>query len=198
MSCSPEFAISDSEKVFWRKVLDIYATSVDYDPRAETSVVFFQTVQNKMHWAAHGMTAAELIYQRADASQPFMGMKSFSGIKPTKAETQIAKNYLAVDELEILNRMVTAYLEFAELQALRRKPTHMVDWIQKLDDFLRMTDSNILTHSGQISHADAIDKAELEYRKYKERTKDELSEVERHFLQSIEKVEKKIKKGKEE
>lgn len=143
--------IRSSEKVFWRKVLDIYATSVDYDPQAEISQQFFKTIQNKMHWAAHGNTAAEIVYQRVDASKKNMGLTNFKGDKPTKKETEIAKNYLKKDELDILNRMVTAYLEVAELQALNRKPMYMSDWSARLDDFLTMTGNNILENAGEIS-----------------------------------------------
>jgi hypothetical protein len=131
--------IRSSEKVFWRKVLEIYATSIDYDPSAEASQHFFATVQNKMHWAAHGQTAAEVILSRANAAKPQMGMTNWVGTKPSKAEAVVAKNYLAPDELNALNRIVTAYLELAELQALNRKPMYMRDWIAKLDDFLRRT-----------------------------------------------------------
>jgi hypothetical protein len=141
--------IRSSEKVFWRKVLDIYATSIDYDPKLEISIEFFQTVQNKMHWAAHGQTAAEVIYNRIDANKPYLGLTSFKGIKPAKHETEIAKNYLNEDELNVLNRMVTAYLELAELQALNRKPMYMKDWIERLDDFLKMTGKEILKNAGQ-------------------------------------------------
>lgn len=129
--------IRSSERVFWRKVLDIYATSIDYDPKAEASLVFFKTVQNKMHWAAHGQTAAEVIHARADASRPNMGLTTWDGAKPRKTDVSIAKNYLQHDEIEALNRIVTAYLEFAELQAMNRKPMYMADWIAKLNDFLR-------------------------------------------------------------
>ena len=131
--------IRSSEKVFWRKVLDIYATSIDYDPKAETSILFFQTVQNKMHWAAHGHTAAEIVYQRADSTQQNMGLTTFKGSKPSKKETQTAKNYLNEDELNVLNRIVTAYIEIAELQAMNQTPMYMQDWIERLDDFLKMT-----------------------------------------------------------
>lgn len=185
--------IRSSEKVFWRKILDIYATSIDYDPSTEMSIMFFRIVQNKMHWAAHGHTAAELIHKRVDAEKPYMGMTSFKGSKPTKAETTVAKNYLNEDEINILNRIVTTYLEFAELQALRRKPMYMNDWITKLDDFLKMTDNEILTNAGTISHIEAKGKAELEYKKYKEKTSNEISAVERHFIKSIEKAENEIK-----
>ncbi|GAX89430.1 virulence RhuM family protein [Effusibacillus lacus] len=185
--------IRSSEKVFYRKILDIYATSIDYSPDAAISQQFFQTVQNKMHWAAHGHTAAEIVYLRADSTKPFMGMTNFTGSKPTRSESQIAKNYLTEDELAVLNRIVNAYIEFAELQAMRRKPMYMVDWIEKLDDFLKMSDNEILTHAGKISHQQATQKAIEEYEKYRERTKNELSEVEKHFLESIDKTAKKLK-----
>lgn len=186
--------IRSSEKVFWRKVLDIYATSIDYDPSVETSIMFFKTIQNKMHWAAHGHTAAELVYKRVDAEKPYMGMTSFKGTKPTKSEIVVAKNYLNEDELNILNRIVAAYLEFAELQAIRKKPMYMKDWIGKLDDFLKMTDNDILTHAGTVSHVEAKQKAELEYCRYKEKTINELSTVEKHFIDTIEKTENQIKR----
>lgn len=186
--------IRSSEKVFWRKVLDIYATSVDYDPNAEISQQFFKTIQNKMHWAAHGNTAAEIIYQRANASQPFLGLTNFKGEKPTKKETEIAKNYLRQEELDILNRMVTAYLEIAELQALNQNPMYMSDWSARLDDFLTMTGNNILQNAGTISHLQALDKAHMEYEKYKEQTKNELSKVEKDFIKLIDNTAKKLKK----
>ena len=185
--------IRSSEKVFWRKVLDIYATSIDYDPSVEMSKEFFRNIQNKMHWAAHGNTAAEIIYKRADSSLPFMGLTSFKGIKPTKQETGIAKNYLNEKELNILNRMVTAYLEVAEIQAQNQQPMYMRDWLETLNDFLKMTGKEILTHAGTISHKMAIDKAEKEYENYKEKTKDELSEVEKDFIKQIETSVKKLK-----
>jgi hypothetical protein len=144
--------IRSSEKVFWRKVLEIYATSIDYDANTEASRQFFATVQNKMHWAAHGQTAAEVIADRADATKSHMGLTAWAGGQPRKSDALIAKNYLAVAELETLNRIVTAYLEFAELQARNRKPMFMVNWIAKLDDFLRLSEREILTHSGRISH----------------------------------------------
>lgn len=189
--------IRSSEKVFWRKVLDIYATSIDYDPRVETSTMFFKIVQNKMHWAAHGNTAAEVIYKRVDAAKNNMGMTNIKGKSPTKKDIMTAKNYLDEDELNILNRIVTAYLEFAELQALRKRPMYMNDWIAKLDDFLKITDNEILNHGGKISSMEAKKKAELEYEKYKEKTKNELSEVERHFIDVIDKAESQIKNLKE-
>lgn len=184
--------IRSSEKVFWRKVLDIYATSIDYDPSVETSVMFFKTVQNKMHWAAHGHTAAEVIYKRVNAEKQHMGMTSFKGTKPTKSEIIVAKNYLTEDEINILNRIVTAYLELAELQALRKRPMYMRDWIEKLDDFIKMTDNEILNHAGTVSYIEAKEKAEIEYNKYKEKTISELSTVERHFIEAIEKTENQI------
>ncbi len=186
--------IRSSEKVFYRQILDIYATSIDYDPRAEASILFFKTVQNKMHWAAHGHTAAEVLFLRADSEKPFMGMTTFKGSHPQKADITSAKNYLTKEELSILNRLVTAYLEFAELQAIRRKPMYMKDWIVKLDDFIKMSDSEILTHAGKISHMEAEQKALLEFEKYRARTSDELTPVERHFLESIENAQKQIEK----
>ncbi len=179
--------IRSSEKVFWRKILEIYATSIDYDPKHEMSVLFFQTIQNKMHWAAHGHTAAEVIYKRIDAAKPNLGLTSFKGGKPTKQETEIAKNYLTEAELNILNRMVTAFLELAELQALNRKPMYMKDWIERLDDFLRMTGNEILDHAGTVSHQQMLKKTHAEYEKYKVLTANELSEAEKHFVAHLEK-----------
>ncbi|MFM7021333.1 MAG: virulence RhuM family protein [Flavobacteriales bacterium] len=184
--------IRSSEKVFWRKVLDIYATSIDYDPQTDLSVLFFQTVQNKMHWAAHGHTAAEIIYQRIDAAKPNLGLTSFKGEKPTKQETEIAKNYLNEEELNVLNRMVTAYLELAELQALNRKPMYMQDWASRLDDFLKMTGSDILKNAGSVSHQQAIEKANVEFEKYKKKIKNELTQGEKDFIKQIESSVKKI------
>lgn len=190
--------IRSSEKVFWRKVLDIYATSIDYDPSLEMSVVFFKTIQNKMHWAAHGHTAAEIIYQRVDSGKPHLGLSSFRGKKPTKQEAVIAKNYLTESELDILNRIVTAYLELAELQALNQEPMYMKDWIEQLDTFLKMTRKDILTHPGTISHEQALKRAHVEYEKYKELKKDEISEVEKHFLEQVNDTEKKLKNKKKQ
>lgn len=185
--------IRSSEKVFWRKVLDIYATSIDYDPNAEFSQTFFKTVQNKMHWAAHGQTAAEVIYKRISAGKPNLGLTSFKGEKPTRKETEIAKNYLNEKELDVLNRMVTAYLELAELQALNRKPMYMKDWVARLDDFLKMSGNEILTHAGNVSHEKALEKAHAEYEKYKEQIKNELSKAEKDFIKQIENRSKDIK-----
>lgn len=177
--------IRSAERVFWRKVLDIYATSIDYDPKTEVSQQFFASVQNKMHWAAHGHTAAEIIHARADASQPNMGMTHWIGNKPGKAEIAIAKNYLTPDELNILNRIVTAYLELAELQALNRTPMYMHDWATRLDDFLRMTGRELLEHTGKISHQQALEKAEQEYEKYRQVCLTEPPPVDRDFEKAI-------------
>ena len=164
--------IRSSEKVFWRKVLDIYATSVDYDARAETSKQFFATIQNKLHWATHGHTAAELIALRADVGQPHMGLMTWAtapqGGTPRKADVVVAKNYLSEDELVVLNRIVTAYLEFAELQALDRKPMTMVEWIAKLDAFLRLSGREILTHAGRMTAEAAQGKAEAVFEVYRQ------------------------------
>ena len=186
--------IRSSEKVFWRKVLDIYATSIDYDPGVEASELFFATVQNKMHWAAHGQTAAEVVHARANATKPNLGLTSWLGTKPTKEEAAIAKNYLAADELDALNRIVTAYLEFAELQALNRQPMYMRDWIAKLEDFLRLSGREILTHAGSVSHEEAVRKAELEFEKYRQQQLAEPSQVEKDFEKAVKKLPK-PKKG---
>lgn len=184
--------IRSSEKVFYRKVLEIYATSLDYDPQATVSQLFFQTVQNKLHWAAHGHTAAEIIFQRSNASLPFMGLTAFKGKKPTKQEIGIAKNYLSEEELAVLNRLVSAYLDIAEINAMQRKPMQMIDWIEVLDGFIKMSRQDVLTHAGTISAEIAQRKAQSEYEAYKLRTDDELSEVEKQFIASIEQAEKKL------
>lgn len=158
--------IRSSEKVFYRKILDIYATSVDYDPSSETSARFFATIQNKMHWAVHGHTAAELIAERADHSKPNMGLTNMGGPRPRRADIGIAKNYLNAEEIATLNKIVTAYLEFAELQALNRRPMHMADWISKLDDYLRLSERKVLDHGSALSHADAVEKAQRELDRY--------------------------------
>lgn len=186
--------IRSSEKVFYRKVLDIYALSVDYDPKAETSQTFFQTVQNKMHWAAHGHTAAEVIHARADAQKDHMGLTSWAGETrgdlPRKDDARVAKNYLEEDEIKALNRIVTAYLEFAELQAENRKPMYMKDWIAKLDQFLSLSDREILTNAGRISAKLAKKKADSEYDKWHTRAIEAPSAVERHFLEATQAVKK--------
>ena len=180
--------IRSSEKVFWRKVLDIYATSIDYAPDAELSRQFFAAVQNKMHWAAHGHTAVEVIHDRADASKPHMGMTAWSGETPRKTDAEIAKNYLNEKELDILNRIVSMYLDFAELQALNRKPMHMRDWLTKLDDFLKLSGRDILPDAGKISHDEALEKAHAEYERYHQTRINEPSPVERQCLGAIREV----------
>ena len=182
--------IRSSERVFYRQILDIYATSIDYDKNAETSILFFKTVQNKMHFAVSGHTAPEIVYLRADSTKPFMGLTNFKGSRPQKSEIATAKNYLSEQELKELNAITSAYLDFAELQALRRKTMTMRDWIAKLDDFLHMSDSEILQNAGTISHEMALEKAQSEYRKYKMQNQDELSQVERDFLDSVKKTQK--------
>ena len=179
--------IRSSEKVF-------YATSIDYSPKADETIKFFKVVQNKMHFAAHGHTAAEIIYLRADSTKDNMGLTLFKGNKPRKDEVTIAKNYLDEKELNILNRITSAYLEFAELQAIRQVPMTMKDWIIKLDDFIKMTGTELLENSGTISKLEAENKALAEYAKYKETTKDELSEVEKHFIESIKQTQKILEK----
>lgn len=188
--------IRSSEKVFYRKVLEIYATSIDYDPRSSTTQKFFQTVQNKLHWAAHGHTAAELIYERANSELPFMGLTTFKGKKPTKQEIVIAKNYLNEDELAILNRLVSAYLDIAEINAMQRKPMNMKDWIEILDGFITMSRQELLSHAGKISAKLAEQKANSEFELYKNKAINELSEVEIQFLESIELANKKLKGNK--
>ena len=178
--------IRSSEKVFWRKILDIYATSIDYDPNIDASQKFFKIVQNKMHWAVHGHTAPEIIKSHADANKPNMGLTSHTGKTiPKKEDTKIAKNYLSEDELDTLNRIVSFYLEFAELQAKNRKSMTMNNWITKLDDFLRLSDMEILNHGGTITHDLAIEYAYQEHDKYKVIHKNQKSLVEQHFEQAI-------------
>ncbi|MBM6843564.1 virulence RhuM family protein [Phocaeicola plebeius] len=185
--------IRSSEKVFYRKILEIYALSIDYDPRTETTMQFFKTVQNKMHFSVHGHTAAEIIYERANAEKDFMGLTSWTGALPKRTDAEIAKNYLSSDELDTLNRIVSLYLDFAELQAKSHKPMYMKDWIQKLDDFLKLSGKELLNHAGKISAELAKQKADTEYDKFKERTTYSLSPVEIHFLENFEKEQKKLK-----
>ncbi len=191
--------IRSSEKVFWRKVLDIYATSVDYDSRTETSQQFFATVQNKMHWAAHGHTAAELISLRADAQAPNMGLTSWAGANKgapvRRADIGIAKNYLNAEELDTLNRIVTAYIEVAELQAQARRPMTMRDWAAELDNFLRLTRKDILTHAGKVSADAALAKAQAAYDEYHARVRDLPSPVERDFEAAIAQPVKQLQKS---
>lgn len=177
--------IRASEKMFWRKVLDIYATSIDYDPSADASQRFFATVQNKMHWAAHGHTAAEVVYTRADAGKPNMGLTSIGGTRLTRQDASVAKNYLTETELDGLNRIVTAYLDFAELQAMRRTTMTMAGWIAKLDDFLRLSEHDILTHAGRVSHEAALKKAEGEFEKFQRQQAVLPSRAERDFEAAI-------------
>lgn len=181
--------IRSSEKEFWRKVLDIYATSIDYDPHTETSQQFFATVQNKMHWAAHGHTAAELIVQRVDAQAPNMGLTSWvgatKGVPVRKADIGVAKNYLNAEELETLNRIVTAYIEVAELQASARQPMTMLDWATELDNFLRLTRKDILTHAGKVSAEAALAKAQVAYAEYQTRIRNIPSSAEQDFEAAI-------------
>lgn len=181
--------IRSSEKVFWRKVLDIYATSVDYDPKAKITQEFFKTVQNKMHWAAHGHTAAEIIFERADSDKDFMGLTAFSGNYPTLLDAQTAKNYLTDKELDILNRIVSMYLDYAELQAIEQNSMTMQDWVNELNYFLTMNRKDILKDAGKISHEVAINHAKKEYDKYKDRIALKPSEVEIHYLESIKDLE---------
>lgn len=182
--------IRSSEKVFWRKVLDIYSTSVDYDPKASITQEFFKTIQNKMHWATHGHTAAEIIYERADSAKDFMGLTTFGGDTPTLLDAQIAKNYLTDKELNILNRIVSMYLDYAELQAMEENPMTMNDWVNELNYFLTMNRKDILKDSGKISHQRAINHATKEYEKYKNRILSNPSEVELQYFESIKNLEK--------
>lgn len=183
--------IRASEKVFYRQVLEIYATSIDYDPKAEISIQFFKKVQNKIHYAIHGQTAAEVIYSRADAEKEFMGLTTFAGKQPTLKEAVIAKNYLDEKELRAMGQLVSGYLDFAERQAEREQAMTMQDWADHLDRILTMSGEQLLIGNGNISHKQAVDKATGEYRKYKART---LSEVEQDYLDSIKMLEQKAEK----
>ena len=182
--------IRSSEKVFWRKVMEIYATSIDYNPKAESSVLFFKQVQNKMHWAAHKHTAAEVIYQRADADKDNMGLTTWSGNRIKRSDVEVAKNYLDEKELDALNKIVAAYLDIAEVHALNQEPMYMKDWLETIDDYLRMTRRDILTTKGKVTHQQALEKAHLEYEKYKRNQEYILSPVECHFLESIGELDK--------
>ena len=188
--------IRSSEKIFYRKVLEIYALSIDYDPRTEMTHEFFATVQNKMHYATHGHTAAEIIYDRADAKKDFMGLTTWTGMMPKRSDAEFAKNYLSEEEIDTLNRIVNLYVDYAELRAKEHKPMYMKDWIAKLDDFLRLSDREILTNAGSISAKLAKEKADAEYEKFKERTAYELSPVEIHFIENFERERKKLDKKK--
>ena len=184
--------IRSSEKVMYRQVLDLYATSVDYNPQSAESIAFFKMVQNKLHYASHGHTAAEVIYERADANKPFMGLTAFSGDFPTAKDITVAKNYLSEDELKILNNLVSGYFDFAEIQAMRHQPMYMSDYVENLDRILASTGEALLTDAGKISHAQAIEKAKAEYKKYQVQS---LSPVEEDYLQTIRAIEKAAKEG---
>lgn len=183
--------IRSSEKVLYRQVLDLYATSVDYNPHSEESVRFFKIVQNKLHYAAHGHTAAEVIYQRADAEKPFMGLTSFSGELPALKDIGIAKNYLDESELKVLNNLVSGYFDLAEINAIEHKPMYMDDYVKQLDSVLSSGNRKLLTGSGSVSHKQALEKAKSEYRKYQEIT---LTPVEKAYLESIKEVSKEVKR----
>ncbi len=185
--------IRSSEKVLYRQVLDLYATSVDYDPHSETSIKFFKIVQNKLHYAAHGHTAAEVIYERADAAKPFMGLTSFSGELPALKDIGIAKNYLSESELKVLNNLVSGYFDLAEINAIEHNPMYMEDYVKQLDSVLSSGNRKLLVGSGYISHDKAIDKAREEYRKYQKIT---LTPVEEAYLESIKNLAKEVKKNK--
>lgn len=185
--------IRSSEKVLYRQVLDLYATSVDYDPRSDESVKFFKIVQNKLHYAAHGHTAAEVIYERADAEKPFMGLTSFSGELPALKDIGIAKNYLQENELKILNNLVSGYFDLAEINAIEHKPMYMQDYVKQLDMVLSSGNRKLLEGAGTVSHKQALEKAKAEYRKYQEIT---LSPVEQAYLESVKEVAKELKKKK--
>lgn len=184
--------IRSSEKVMYRQVLDLYATSVDYDPKSSESIAFFKMVQNKLHYAAHGHTAAEVIYERADAEKPFMGLTSFTGDFPIAKDVVVAKNYLSEEELKYLNNIVSGYFDFAEIQAMRRRMMYMSDYVEHLDNILKTTGENVLVGAGEISHAQAMEKAKQEYQKY---VVQNLSPVEEAYLETIKSVEKEAKKN---
>ena len=175
----------------YRQVLDLYATSVDYDPKSKESTMFFKMVQNKLHFATHGHTAAELIYQRADATKPFMGLTNFSGAIPILKDIKVAKNYLTEEELKILNNLVSGYFDFAEVQAMRHRPMHMSDYVEHLDRLLSLNGEEVLQNAGKVSHQQAMDKAEKEYRIYQKNT---LSPVEERYLQAMKELEKDMRK----
>ena len=183
--------IRSSEKVLYRQVLDLYATSVDYNPHSEESVIFFKIVQNKLHYAAHGHTAAEVIYQRADAEKPFMGLTSFAGELPALKDIEIAKNYLEENELKVLNNLVSGYFDLAEINAIEHKPMYMDDYVKQLDSVLSSGNRKLLTGAGSVSHKQALEKAKAEYRKYQEIT---LTPVEKAYLESIKEVSKEVKR----
>ena len=184
--------IRSSEKVMYRQILDLYATSIDYDPKSRESIAFFKMVQNKLHYAVHGQTAAEVIYNRADSEKEFMGLTTFTGDFPIKKDIGVAKNYLKEDELKILNRLVSGYFEIAEMQAMKHKPMYMSDYVETLDNILKSTGEDVLKDAGKISHKKAMEKALSEYRKYQT---ENLSPVEKDYLEEIKNIEKFAKKG---
>jgi hypothetical protein len=184
--------IRSSEKVIYRQVLDLYATSIDYNPKSEESILFFKMVQNKLHYAVNKQTAAELIYNRADAEKEFMGLTNFSGYMPTKRDISIAKNNLETDELARLNRLVSAFFDLAELKAMEHTPMEMSDWVAELDKFTTLYGKGTLSDAGKISHEKAIEKVEIEYRKYQSKT---LSPIEKDYLETIKKIENQFKKN---
>ncbi len=183
--------IRSSEKVLYRQVLDLYATAVDYNPKDEKSIEFFKIVQNKLHYATHGHTASEVIYERADSEKPFMGLTTFKGDIPVLSDVVIAKNYLSEEELKVLNNLVSGYFDFAEIQAIRHNPMYMEDYIKQLDTILSSTGENLLIGAGSISHNQAIEKAKSEYKKYQVKT---ISPVEEEYLKVIKQINSKIKK----
>lgn len=182
--------IRSSEKVLYRQVLDLYATSIDYNPKSNESIQFFKIVQNKLHYAAHGHTAAEVIYERADANRPFMGLTSFKGDFPVLSDTRVAKNYLSDEELKILNNLVSGYFDLAEINAIEHRPMYMKDYVKQLDAVLTSGNRELLIGAGKISHAQALEKAQKEYRQYQ---RDNLSPVERSYLEAIKEAEKTAK-----
>ncbi|OPY16084.1 MAG: hypothetical protein A4E70_02327 [Syntrophus sp. PtaU1.Bin005] len=182
--------IRSSEKVMYRQVLDLYATAIDYDANSEASLTFFKIVQNKLHYAAHGHTASEVIYLRVDSDKPFAGLSNFKGSQPTQAEAMIAKNYLSEPELRVLNNLVSAYFDLAELNAIEEREMRMADYVRELDNILSSTGRELLDHAGSISHTQAANKARLEYKKYKAKT---LANVEQDYLKTIAKLEKQAK-----
>ena len=184
--------IRSSEKVMYRQVLDLYATATDYDPKSDQSLTFFKIVQNKLHFAAHGHTASEVIYLRVDSDKPFAGVTNFKGDAPTQAEVLIAKNFLEEKELKVLNNLVAAYFDLAELNAIEEREMRMVDYVQELDNILNSTGRKVLDNAGNISHTQATEKAKSEYQKYKSKT---LSSVEKEYLKNIATLEQKVKKG---
>ena len=187
--------IRSSEKVLYRQILDLYATSIDYNPKSEETKIFFKIVQNKFHYAANKMTAAEVIYERADSEKPFMGLKSFTGKMPQKKDISIAKNYLNEKELKILNNLVSGYFDLAEVSAMEHRPMHMKDYIENIDSLLKSMNRPVLTDSGKVSHDKAIEKAEIEYKKY---INENLSEIEKEYLKAISEIENSAKKNNKE